>query len=465
MNPKELEHFLNHRKSRPDGILQKFLPTAGCNAQIQAVWSPRVTLIQRRVNKHRLCDRNVSTYHRAVTYDGPTHYSDEGLCSGRTKNQILSICNSLVDHFNLTEHKLISRFVIYFKVSPVPKHAAADGHNAIWLLWASSLRIDENKFGCNSKLRPLNLSPNISIEQTINHQSDNPSKQPLSAASLREGLLAVDSRQLALSRDSFFARMCNVRRPKTARTRNDKRTAEGSPRLERTKSFQHPHPPSAPQGNRRPVTAGRVNCHEIKKEIDPESSDEDTPWWDISPSIRVWYENNLENEKLARLFVDDAVYGLYSHLLRNGKTTFHVSVPSKVNEFLSLSDVDDVPKLMMLMKGILGMSEYDTKSGMPLPAGFEPATSWHIEADAVPPFGMQITEVANFIDRVSQGNLRHLKNEAVNQRSRVKETQSPEIIKTATFDDKRPITKCNSNSMRHKGISKVKSMRRNEGRA
>ena len=89
------------------------------NSQIQAIWSPRVTMVQRRSNKHSLDDKLVSPYERCVTFDGPSHYSEDKLCAQQSQDQIRKLCLSFVDHFHSTDHKTITRMVIFFKVRPL----------------------------------------------------------------------------------------------------------------------------------------------------------------------------------------------------------------------------------------------------------------------------------------------------------------------------------------------------------
>eukprot|EP01064_Diplonema_japonicum_P002910 TRINITY_DN1188_c4_g2_i1.p1 TRINITY_DN1188_c4_g2~~TRINITY_DN1188_c4_g2_i1.p1 ORF type:complete len:570 (+),score=105.78 TRINITY_DN1188_c4_g2_i1:49-1758(+) len=386
MNPKDLEYFLNLRKSRPDGILQKFLPTASCNSQIQVIWSPRVTLIQRRVNKNRICGRNISAYQRAVTYDGPTHLSDEGLCSGRTKNQILEICTSIVEHFSSTEHKSISRFVIYFKVSPIPKQAALDGHSAIWLLWASSLRIgDSNKRQTTQNFRPLNLSPNISTESET--QEATASSRSLETSQLiRDELEEVDHRQFVLSSDTF----CSSRSPPTSCRR---------PRSAGTHKPSRPHLVRPKQMLQRKRSSMLKSTSPMPEEASEQLEEE---WWKYCPETENAYEALKHDEQNSRDFVDETVYALYSHLLRKNSETFFVCVPDEIRKFFEdPTDLSD--KLPILLSGVFGMAPYENIIGLysPLPEEYtEKGNLWAINPEQVPPFGMQIGEAATLIDKL-----------------------------------------------------------------
>lgn len=48
------------------------LPTA---AMIRAIWSPKMCLMERRVNNRQLHDRRYGIYERSVTYDGHDIFS------------------------------------------------------------------------------------------------------------------------------------------------------------------------------------------------------------------------------------------------------------------------------------------------------------------------------------------------------------------------------------------------------
>ena len=468
MNPKDLEYFLNHRKSRPDGILQRFLPTADCNAQIQVIWSPRVTLIQRRVNKNRLGDRNIPAYRRAVTYDGPTYHSEEGLCSGRTKNQILDVCHSIVDHFTNTEHKVISRFVIYFKVSPIPKQAAADGHDTLWLLWASSLRIgDMNKYKQNTLMcRPLNLSPNISTDASA---SDRAETQPAEAMQLiKDKLLEADQRQFHLSCDLLFSKTIGVgkgmnhsraqskqHRPSSApagrprqSTKSTSPVPSGAVMAAHDMRPKTPHPPAsqwrlsntpdppppasfAPRPpdaipstgtKERPSRKGGGGGGDAEKTVTVDSAaQEHVEWWNVSSDIKARYEAVHDDARQVAQYVDDVVYSLYSHLLRKNSAPFFIQVPSYIRAFFA--DIG-AEKLSLLLSGVLRMTPYKPKQTNPgivdeaVPLEYVGQLDvWYIVSDKVPPFGMQVSEVTEVIKKIISIKVDEIK-QAVIERQR-----------------------------------------------
>lgn len=44
-------------------------------AMVRAIWSPKMCLLERRVNSRQLHDRRYGIHERAVTYDGPDIFS------------------------------------------------------------------------------------------------------------------------------------------------------------------------------------------------------------------------------------------------------------------------------------------------------------------------------------------------------------------------------------------------------
>ena len=120
--------FLNLRKDHPDGILQRFLEAKSRhNCQIQAIWSPRVTMVRRRSNKATLDDKLLTPYERCVTFDGPSHYSEDKLCALPSQEHIKQLCLSFVEHFHSTDHKTITRMVLFFKVCICKRQGARGG--------------------------------------------------------------------------------------------------------------------------------------------------------------------------------------------------------------------------------------------------------------------------------------------------------------------------------------------------
>eukprot|EP01062_Namystynia_karyoxenos_P071210 TRINITY_DN66619_c0_g1_i1.p1 TRINITY_DN66619_c0_g1~~TRINITY_DN66619_c0_g1_i1.p1 ORF type:complete len:761 (+),score=261.29 TRINITY_DN66619_c0_g1_i1:82-2364(+) len=190
-----LHDFLHNRKSRPDGVLQRFVVPKGRNPhnfQIQAVWSPRVTALYKRTNMHRLRDHTVGIYERAVTADGPPHYTREDLVSGKTRDEIVKICRNFCTHFESTEKKPVARVVLYFKV---------DERDHVWILWASSLRIGATKHSTVHNPVPLSLSTKFATPDKEVQERRN----AVEGEELDRRLLCKDVEQYRLSGDWIFA--------------------------------------------------------------------------------------------------------------------------------------------------------------------------------------------------------------------------------------------------------------------
>lgn len=135
LDKESLKEFFFKRKVRDRGILQRFIsPKGPNNFMVQAIWSPHITLLERRININRLdsLQSKLSPFERAVTYEGPSHFSNDVFCSPKLKEQVEKACKNIVSHFERTNHKKISRMVLYFK---------SDRNGDLWLLYCSSVRI------------------------------------------------------------------------------------------------------------------------------------------------------------------------------------------------------------------------------------------------------------------------------------------------------------------------------------
>lgn len=151
-NKANLAEFLA-RKTKKEGILQKFIMPKGYqNSVIMTVWSPRLCMVQRRTNKYRIFDRKRAEqdpFSTTVTYDGPTFLSDGGTVSGNVAIAVKELCGNIVQHFFYTEHKYITRMVLYFK---------ADQRDRLWFLWCGSLRVSDRD---TPSEMPVNLVTNF----------------------------------------------------------------------------------------------------------------------------------------------------------------------------------------------------------------------------------------------------------------------------------------------------------------
>lgn len=199
--------FLYNREKTGNGVLQRFVPPKGTNnsactprrrharsplapnrccaraATIRAVWSPKVCLMERRVNLRRLYGRRYSLYERAVTYEGteldsstgglrlrshpdPLLYAD--LCpfsaaAAPVKGTILPaevqrLCETVVQHVAEVSFQKyqISRMVLYFRV---------DANDRVWLLYCSSMRLAGGRSGGGR--RGSTASGPLAIEDTM----------------------------------------------------------------------------------------------------------------------------------------------------------------------------------------------------------------------------------------------------------------------------------------------------------
>jgi len=89
-----LRTFLLTQNQIPDGILQRFvMPKGTNNSMIRSVWSPKVCLIERRINIRKLHDTQYDMYERAATFEGAEVNSRESTVRGHylpTKVQLLN---------------------------------------------------------------------------------------------------------------------------------------------------------------------------------------------------------------------------------------------------------------------------------------------------------------------------------------------------------------------------------------
>lgn len=137
LNRDELWHLLfNRQKVRPDGILQKFVePKGGHNNMIRVLWSPKVCLLERRVNNKKLSDTKYDVYERAVTFEGSDFLSEVTPVRGPSMvMQVHEIADAITQHIAaVTSDKIkVSRMALNFKV---------DDKDRLWLLFASSIRL------------------------------------------------------------------------------------------------------------------------------------------------------------------------------------------------------------------------------------------------------------------------------------------------------------------------------------
>eukprot|EP00761_Pharyngomonas_kirbyi_P014108 gb/GECH01014138.1/.p1 GENE.gb/GECH01014138.1/~~gb/GECH01014138.1/.p1 ORF type:complete len:620 (+),score=82.48 gb/GECH01014138.1/:1-1860(+) len=156
----DLAFFLFKRERKEHGILQRFIRSKGShNSVIQAVWTPHVTVAERRDNIHKLHDSKFGIYERSVTYEGPSHYSKVVFCSPKLQEAVENVCRSIVDHFYAVEHRKINRMVLYFKIDP---------NNTLHLLWSSFITINtpqSSRSSRSTRSASLDLSPKFFLPE------------------------------------------------------------------------------------------------------------------------------------------------------------------------------------------------------------------------------------------------------------------------------------------------------------
>ncbi|CAK9085349.1 Small glutamine-rich tetratricopeptide repeat-containing protein beta [Durusdinium trenchii] len=130
--------FLYNREKVNNGVLQKFIEPKGTkNVMIRGIWSPKILLLERRENLRHLTDSKYSLYERAVTYEGAEHHSKACPVRGSILPvSVQDVCKQVVQHVSEVSFRKfnISRMAVNFKV---------DGEGRIWLLWCTSLRLEQ----------------------------------------------------------------------------------------------------------------------------------------------------------------------------------------------------------------------------------------------------------------------------------------------------------------------------------
>ncbi|RLN71036.1 hypothetical protein BBJ28_00018540 [Nothophytophthora sp. Chile5] len=148
-DPETLREFLFKRPEIPSaspsassqgsGILQQFaLPKGARNATMRAIWSPKLCLLERRVNLRKVHDARFSVYERGVTFEeggGAEALSRADPVRGAMlPGMVQQLCEQVVDHVTrVSYHK--------FRIARMVLRLQADADDRLWLLWCSSLRL------------------------------------------------------------------------------------------------------------------------------------------------------------------------------------------------------------------------------------------------------------------------------------------------------------------------------------
>jgi len=165
------------------------MPRGEHNEMIQAIWSPRMCLVNKRVNRHKLNDRHINRTEKAITFEGPTHFTEEKLSAPLATAKVKEVCKSFTEHFKSVEHHYcISRMVLYFKED-------RKSTNTLWLLFSSCFRITELKFKGStyqhSKL-PVSLTPQfqgLHVDSRESYREKSPKASSKSVKRYRVGYL------------------------------------------------------------------------------------------------------------------------------------------------------------------------------------------------------------------------------------------------------------------------------------
>lgn len=302
LNKASISQFLA-RKTKHEGILQRFiLPKGYHNSVIKVVWSPRVCLVQRRTNKYNIFDKKRAEndpFSTAVTYEGPTYLSEEGTVSGNIAEEVKRLCGNIVQHFYYTEHKFITRMVLYFKT---------DKQDRLWLLWCGSLRVTDRN---TRSERPVNLVTTFTEPDT-------------SAGFDEEKLLqCADEAYLRVTNDEMFFEvyMKHSQRSFTADNRSSKPHSAASPR---------------PGGNTTADAQQRAGATAAAAE--GPSLD-----WSTAPSLVQETRERLLSEKEVMLSLfDDLFYECRSYFVVSKGEPYVLTIPSDAVERLTESGVADM---------------------------------------------------------------------------------------------------------------------------
>ncbi|KAG5473011.1 hypothetical protein CUR178_02927 [Leishmania enriettii] len=197
-----LRSFLFDQKRKPDGVLQKFVVPKGegssrHNFQLQVVWTPFITTVYRRTNRSRLTDHAVPLANRAATFDGAPYFSEETLVADETKKQVMRLCESVADHFYVTEKKRLSRLILYLKT---------DDQNRMWVLWSSCMRVAPDSMNPTLLRVPVCLSMRTEV---LNDGGSTLTRLQARRHRQRQ-LLALDAELFDVSRDFEFSLALNA---------------------------------------------------------------------------------------------------------------------------------------------------------------------------------------------------------------------------------------------------------------
>ena len=135
------DDFVHNREKTLSGLLQHWIEPKGdhnCNvssALIKVIWSPLFSVLERRVNRHKIHDTDIDFYDRLVTYEGLEFNSEpESLSVPQIVSDIQKICTAIVEHIRVVSGANVSvtRLTLYFK---------QDANDRLWLLFCGGVQI------------------------------------------------------------------------------------------------------------------------------------------------------------------------------------------------------------------------------------------------------------------------------------------------------------------------------------
>ena len=163
----EFIEFLLHRHKIYNGVLQKFVDPAGKrNGTIQMIWTPHLSLFEKRENNNDLYNFHLSIYERVPTFEDECHQSLVTPFNGTEIRSFLhELGEALSNHISSVTLNRVSptRMVLIFK---------QDHKSRLNFILATSIR-------CHSS-RPVDISTQSHLPSIINpHRSNSKSKSPL----------------------------------------------------------------------------------------------------------------------------------------------------------------------------------------------------------------------------------------------------------------------------------------------
>ncbi len=121
---------------KPEGVLQRFIePLGGSQCILQAMWTPRLFLLEQRTNIHKLGDKKLPLAQRCVTYEGAEFQSTTaGQISATTNEGLRRVCTAIARHlyYSSLGPLVVRLMTLHFKIGR---------DNRLYLLWAPQLRL------------------------------------------------------------------------------------------------------------------------------------------------------------------------------------------------------------------------------------------------------------------------------------------------------------------------------------